>query len=289
MNITLYNETSLELWITERFILNNILTPIDLDIENIARAFKIELQYAYCRSFSDNEGRLIVLDKRENKTSKHQIFFHELCHVLRHTGDQRNMPELFKDGQENEAAHFTLYAAMPFFMIKRLPLPDNQNEAVEYIVNSFQVTHRLAGQRLKQIQRRILQGELDNSVAKAILNQNHAPMQDLPVDGIRVSAYYDSASDISDPSQIVIEVSTKAMATESEFFFTVDDRFTAFEGEDLDSIPCTRLTLSDLYYRNDQIGINLSNLCLKYGQTGRRFVIQMRDIEQVLIFEKGYF
>lgn len=289
MDLTFYNETPLELWIKERFILNRILKPIDLDIDNIARSFNIDLEYASCRSFSDNEERLIILDKRGNRLSNRLIFFHELCHVLRHAGDQRNMPELFKDGQENEAAHFTLYAAMPFYMIKRLPLPDNQNEAVEYIVNSFRVTHRLAGQRLKQIQRRILQRELDNSVTKAILNQNHAPMQDLPVDGIHISAYYDSASDISDPSQIVIEVSAKAMTSESDFFFNVDDRFTAFEGEDLDSIPCTRLTVSDLYYRNDQIGINLSNLSLKYGGTGRRFVIQMRDIEQVLIFEKGYF
>ncbi|MCY9577897.1 ImmA/IrrE family metallo-endopeptidase [Paenibacillus alvei] len=42
-------------------------------------------------------------------------FLHELCHLLRHAGNQTIMPEQFTQAQEAEADAFTMYAAMPNF------------------------------------------------------------------------------------------------------------------------------------------------------------------------------
>jgi hypothetical protein len=63
--------------------------------------------------------------------------------------------------QEQDAANFQLYAAMPFSMIAKLHLPQKQGELIELLAEEFQVTHRLAAARLAQIQRRTLQGILD--------------------------------------------------------------------------------------------------------------------------------
>ncbi|HEY2493164.1 MAG TPA: hypothetical protein VGI33_09655 [Paenibacillus sp.] len=38
-----------------------------------------------------------------------------------------------------------------------------------------------------------------------------------------------------------------------------------------------------------QIGINFPTINLKYGRDAKRFVVQMKDIEQVLIFENRDF
>ncbi|MNI54719.1 hypothetical protein D3C73_1096290 [compost metagenome] len=88
------------------------------------------------------------------------IFFHELCHVLRHAGDQRHMTQQFKRAQEQEADQFVLYAAIPFFMFAKLPVPDQRQEAIAYLSEIFHVPLELAEQRLDQIQRRMLHGGL---------------------------------------------------------------------------------------------------------------------------------
>lgn len=165
-----YKKTPLEHWISQRYRSKLILNPTDIDIEKIATAFNIDLQFAYCRSFSDNEERVIFLDIRESLTYKRAAFFHELCHVLRHAGDQRKMTKLFRDAQEAEANVFTLYASMPFFMIAKMKLPERQTEAIEYLSEEFSVPFELALKRVEQINRRILQGQLESVIKEALQN-----------------------------------------------------------------------------------------------------------------------
>ncbi|WP_244966010.1 ImmA/IrrE family metallo-endopeptidase [Paenibacillus alvei] len=52
-------------------------------------------------------------------------FLHELCHLLRHAGNQTIMPEQFTQAQEAEADAFAMYAAMPISMIKTMTLPEH--------------------------------------------------------------------------------------------------------------------------------------------------------------------
>lgn len=155
-----YHETLLEQWINTKCLKHGIMSPADLDIERIAEAFGVELVYETCPSFSDNEEKVIFLNKYTDMEEARVVFFHELCHVLRHAGDQRNMTALFKHAQETEAEQFVLYAAIPFYMFAKLPVPDHRSEAVSYISEQFAVPLELAEQRLDQIQRRVLHGSL---------------------------------------------------------------------------------------------------------------------------------
>ncbi|WP_445745031.1 MULTISPECIES: ImmA/IrrE family metallo-endopeptidase [unclassified Paenibacillus] len=52
--------------------------------------------------FSENENRVIFIDRRDNYIEQRKTFFHELCHVIRYSGDQRWMPEMFREAQEND-------------------------------------------------------------------------------------------------------------------------------------------------------------------------------------------
>ncbi|MCM3703232.1 ImmA/IrrE family metallo-endopeptidase [Paenibacillus macerans] len=155
-----YHETLLEQWINTKCLNYGITSPADLDIERVAEAFGVELVYESCPSFSDNEEKVIFLNKYKDATEARVIFFHELCHVLRHAGDQRHMNALFKNAQESEAEQFVLYAAVPFYMFAKLSVPDHRGEAIPYIAEQFQVPLELAEQRLDQIQRRVLHGSL---------------------------------------------------------------------------------------------------------------------------------
>ncbi|MGF7050373.1 hypothetical protein J2T13_004911 [Paenibacillus sp. DS2015] len=293
MNFSYYKETVLEQLLNELYLSNCIQAPEDLnDIEAIAESFNAEVFYDTCKPFSDNERRVIFLNIKDNNATSRLNFFHELCHVIRHFGDQRKMARLFKEAQETEADQFVLYAAIPFFMLEILPIPDRRSEAIQYIAETFQVTLKLAEQRLTQIDRRILQGQFDVLIAKHVTTTRHetAATTELPFeDGITLYAYYDSNADIPGPSQIVIEADSAAMNSESGFFFSVDGPFERLEIEDFYGYKCTQLSVNDLRYKDEQIGIDFPTISLKYGGAAKRFVVQMKDIEQVLIFENGDF
>lgn len=161
MLFTYYKETNLEQWISSRLLENRIFTPADLcDLECIAEAFDVKLLFSDSPSFSDNGLRVIFINKRLEDAIVRIIFFHELCHVLRHAGDQRYMPELFEEAQEYEADAFVLYATMPFYMFSQLPIPQSKGEAVPYVAEVFNVSIDLAEQRLEQIYWREMNGSL---------------------------------------------------------------------------------------------------------------------------------
>ncbi|WP_246021270.1 ImmA/IrrE family metallo-endopeptidase [Paenibacillus lentus] len=158
----------MEQWISSALLENGICTPGDLfDLEWVAEAFDVKLLFSDSPSFSDNELRVIFINKHLDDIIVRLIFFHELCHVLRHAGDQRYMPELFEEAQEYEADAFVLYATMPFYMFSQLSIPQSKGEAVPFVADVFNVSLDLADQRLEQIFRREMQGDwLLNIVAK---------------------------------------------------------------------------------------------------------------------------
>ncbi|MEK3984308.1 ImmA/IrrE family metallo-endopeptidase [Paenibacillus sp. FSL K6-3166] len=107
MNYSNYFKTPLEQWIEEQYRSNGVFTPHDLDIDKIALSFKVDIVYYDKTTFSENEERVIFIDNRNDRTEQRKVFFHELCHVIRHSGDQRWMPDLFREAQENDADRFT--------------------------------------------------------------------------------------------------------------------------------------------------------------------------------------
>lgn len=94
--------------------------PEDIDEIRIAKELSIFLTYSNNRSYSHENGRfqIINIDKNLDEVQQREVFFHELCHLLRHSGYQyKIMPDSFRDLQEWDANHFTRYAAIPFHML----------------------------------------------------------------------------------------------------------------------------------------------------------------------------
>lgn len=60
----------------------------------------------------------IYVDTRDSPKKQREQFFHELCHVLRHVGNQSIIPVSFREWQEIDARRFTKCAAIPFEMVK---------------------------------------------------------------------------------------------------------------------------------------------------------------------------
>jgi Zn-dependent peptidase ImmA (M78 family) len=160
-----YKPTQLEQWVNNFFSMNGIVSINQLNIDELASKFNVWVYFLEQGSQTiENDGMYsICIDRRLSESQQWEDFLHELCHVLRHAGNQIQMPVSFLELQETEAQSFQLYAAIPYSMLPR-ELPQNTWETLNYFVDHFGVTYELAGRRLEQIQRRILQYQIDQSI-----------------------------------------------------------------------------------------------------------------------------
>ncbi|QMV42959.1 ImmA/IrrE family metallo-endopeptidase [Cohnella cholangitidis] len=152
-----YQTTPLEQWIEQLWLKSGITAPSQLNVEEVASRLDVWVHYMKdtSRALEYMGMRTILIDQRQGSEAQWEDFLHELCHVLRHAGNQTTMPRLFCEGQEAEANRFVLYAAMPFFMLRHFKLPRRIDEAAESLACHFGVTFELARKRLEQVQRRM--------------------------------------------------------------------------------------------------------------------------------------
>lgn len=159
-----YKPTQLEKWLTSYYIGLGISQPNDLNEEHIADSLDIELYYRPGPSMRYEAGnyRSIIVNSTLSKEVQREHFYHELGHILRgHTGKQTIMKQPFRELQEAQAAHFVMYAAIPFYMVCALTLPRIERDIIHLLAHEFRVTYELAARRLDQIKRRIFQGKMD--------------------------------------------------------------------------------------------------------------------------------
>lgn len=157
-----YTTTHLEDWVANWYIKKGFLTPKQLKVAKIAQRMDIFLHRKPKSSSYLIHGRYkgITLDSREDLLTQKEHFYHELSHILRHVGIQSMMPEAFRELQERDARHFTLYAALPFHMVSKYDLSDPY--IVDRWVDDFKVTPALCEKRLQIIKER----EMDYSYIK---------------------------------------------------------------------------------------------------------------------------
>jgi Zn-dependent peptidase ImmA (M78 family) len=149
-----YRTTGLEDWVSRFYRKLGITTPNLINEERICRFLGIYMKKKPIPSSFHVIGRYqdIVIDSREPAEKHREIFFHELCHILRHSGVQTIMPASFRELQEWDAQHFTQYAAIPYHMIKYIPL--NDCDVIKQMSDMFLVSPELCEERLEQIIRR---------------------------------------------------------------------------------------------------------------------------------------
>lgn len=104
----------------------------------------------------DIHGRYkaISLDSRCTIKEQREQFFHELCHILRHVGHQSMLPEAFRELQEWDANNFTMYAALPYYLVKQYDL--NNEYIIQDLSYDFKVTEELCVKRLQNIKRKFM-------------------------------------------------------------------------------------------------------------------------------------
>jgi Zn-dependent peptidase ImmA (M78 family) len=175
MQLNLYKPTDLEQWITLQYQQNGIHYASDLDIERIASIFNITVLTSEGPSHAqwDDDFCVIFINGCHSEEKKREVFFHELCHPLRHEGNQNNMPASFIELQEIQASIFQLYAAMPAHMLEEFK--DLSGSVHTKVVSEeFKLSEKFVTRRLEQINQRIFQEQQDE-ILRARRRQTSKP------------------------------------------------------------------------------------------------------------------
>jgi Zn-dependent peptidase ImmA (M78 family) len=313
-----YNLTETERKIETMYKEREILTPSDLEIKNVANLFNVELDFSFQggpqRAIWDDELSVIFLDPGESEEKQREVFFHELGHPILHCGDQTKMEgKAFRKFQEAQANQFQLYAAIPFFMLKQLDLPDYEYQIIGVIKNTFKVTESLARKRLEQIKRRLLQSKIDKNLLKnkyinkkeSIENMESYPvLEDLfstneikqfftPKRPKRNKVYFDYHNGRAIPLWYTIEINpgrvnwgkdTKLFPIDADFELTHHNQF---ENNDKDvHVFKSELSLQPSYPNDFAIDLKSLKNRMKLLDVDpyniRRFVLSVTDLERLL-------
>ncbi|MFG6117191.1 ImmA/IrrE family metallo-endopeptidase [Halobacillus sp. MO56] len=154
MRFPYYTTTTLEDLITQWYKIRNFTIPTDLSVHKIGLENQIFVKCRPTQASYMKVGKFqeIVLDSRLPQIHQREQFFHELCHALRHAGRQLIMPKDFYELQERDARHFTLYASLPYHMIKEYTLSDP--EIINQWSQDFKIPLNVCQERLEKIMRR---------------------------------------------------------------------------------------------------------------------------------------
>lgn len=149
-----YYPFPIDKWVSRLYRTMGIYKPEDIEEKKIARNLGIHLTYSDKRCFARDEGnfKLININKDLDKITQREIFYHELCHILRHAGYQyKIMPNAFRELQEWDSSHFTRYAAIPFHMLKYI---DFKSPAfIQEMSKMFRVSEEICQYRVDHIYR----------------------------------------------------------------------------------------------------------------------------------------
>jgi Zn-dependent peptidase ImmA (M78 family) len=152
----IYKPFPLDSWVSKLYKRIGINDPNEICERKISYSLGIHLTYSERRNYARDEGRfkLININNDQDITAKREIFFHELCHILRHEGSQYMMPKAFRELQEWDCGHFTRYAAIPFHMLHTVDW--KSPTLIEDMSNKFKVSEELCRNRVDHIYRNML-------------------------------------------------------------------------------------------------------------------------------------
>ncbi|NOU63148.1 ImmA/IrrE family metallo-endopeptidase [Paenibacillus sp. LMG 31461] len=180
MNLTHYKLTDLELWINEHYLSGGILSASDMKIKAIADLFDIDIVYyegPCVADWDDPDNNVIFIDSRQSFEEQREAFFHELCHPLRHIGNQEEMTESFIEFQEIQATQFQYCASLPIYLLQDY-MDASQKFLTKILAGDFMLSEKFVIRRLEQIKQRIYISERDERMKEArkikvVLEEGH--------------------------------------------------------------------------------------------------------------------
>ncbi|WP_338788767.1 ImmA/IrrE family metallo-endopeptidase [Metabacillus sp. FJAT-53654] len=161
-----YNSNLLEDWIKDFYCKIDIYHPHQLDLSEIGARLGL---YIHFERFSSRiyNGEIII-DSRLSPQEQWEDFGHELCHLLRHYGNQTYMTMPFLDYQETQAENFALHFCVPTFMLFKNQVANyvNVQDGIPFVTEKFNVTEKFAKKRLIHFRNQIQQSKTDQEFRK---------------------------------------------------------------------------------------------------------------------------
>ena len=139
--------TLIEDYVRDLYHRLSITEPHQLRIENISEKLDLEVFYSNATFRFYNS---IILE-RTNRQKEWQEFGHEVCHYLRHHGNQLTMNNLFLGLQEHQADYFAYHFCVPTFMLDRL-----KELTVYDVMSLFNVEYEFALKRIDMYQSKLI-------------------------------------------------------------------------------------------------------------------------------------
>lgn len=165
-----YVLTPLEEEIKKLYLSMGIKRPDQIDLWDIAGKLDIWLHIADYESqaVERKDGLFsIVLDIYKSESEQWGDFGHELAHILYHAGNQLKMSDVFADYQETKANNFALQFCIPTFMILESGLPSTWNEAILFLMETFNVTENFARKKLIHFERQVVGFQFHKAIWEA--------------------------------------------------------------------------------------------------------------------------
>jgi Zn-dependent peptidase ImmA (M78 family) len=180
MDLSFYQPSDMEKWISSIYQKNRIYYASDLEIDRITTIFPADVQAhpEETKLYWDGEYALIYLYAYLSEKEKRGDFFHEISHVIRHIGNQYNMPQSFTDLQEMQANQLQLYVALPYYMLQEYIEEYHTIQALQKTLEEeFRLPESLVKRRLQHIENRIYwerRNQIDRQpIPKTVITAEH--------------------------------------------------------------------------------------------------------------------
>jgi Zn-dependent peptidase ImmA (M78 family) len=165
-----YTYTPLEEFVFNLYRKLSIAVPEEINMNGIAKKLNIQLHYYDDGSVAVEDDGIhhILIDERLSQAQQWQDFGHELCHSLRHYGNQLLMSEKdllhsFLQLQESQSDNFMYHFCVPTFMLLNYKISNflDVKAGIPFVVGMFNVTEEFAKERLSRFKRQLLQSKSD--------------------------------------------------------------------------------------------------------------------------------
>lgn len=165
-----YVLTPLEEEIKKMYLSWGIQHPFQIDLFKIADKLDIWIHIADFESQACERNGLmsIVLDIFKSESEQWEDFGHELKHILHDAGNQLEVSDAFANYQEVKANNFALQFCVPTFMILESGLPPSWNEAILFIMETFNVTEDFARKKLLHFERQVVGLQFHEAYCEAL-------------------------------------------------------------------------------------------------------------------------
>ncbi|HHW36768.1 MAG TPA: ImmA/IrrE family metallo-endopeptidase [Bacillales bacterium] len=171
MNIENYQTTPLEDYIEQLYQHLGITSPEEINMHDIADRLGITIHIDHWESRAIEhpitKTKRIIINQELSVQERWQDFGHELCHLLRQSGNQLALPESFIQMQEAKANNFAYHFCIPTFMLLKLDVPYTKDEFIHLISRTFNVTLQFAKERFNRFERRLNENQFYKALSES--------------------------------------------------------------------------------------------------------------------------